>query len=104
MNAGESTSGEGIGGAATIRRIVTICNKRGLHARAAAKLVKLAGTFDADVRVTKNGSVVSGRSIMGLMMLAAAIGSTIEIRATGNQALEAADAIAGLVTDGFDEE
>jgi len=99
MNAGEGTEG-----ASTIRRIVTICNKRGLHARAAAKLVKLAGTFDADVRVTKNGSIVSGRSIMGLMMLAAAIGSVIEIRATGRQALEAADAIAGLVTDGFDEE
>jgi phosphocarrier protein HPr len=97
-------AGDGIESAATIRRIVTICNKRGLHARAAAKLVKLAGTFDADVRVTKNGSIVSGRSIMGLMMLAAAIGSVIEIRVTGKQATEAADAIAGLVTDGFDEE
>ncbi len=88
----------------TIRRIVTICNKRGLHARAAAKFVKMAGSFDADIRVSKNGSVVSGRSIMGLMMLAAAIGSVIEIRATGNQAEAAADAIAGLVTDGFHEE
>jgi phosphocarrier protein HPr len=98
------TASEGIDASATIRRMVTICNKRGLHARAAAKLVKLAGTFDADVRVTKNGSIVSGQSIMGLMMLAAAIGSVVEIRATGRQALEAADAIAGLVTGGFDEE
>ena len=91
-------------GAATVRRIVTICNKRGLHARAAAKLVKLAGAFDADLRVSKNGSIVSGRSIMGLMMLAAAIGSAIEIRATGTQAREAVDAVAALVTGGFDEE
>lgn len=95
--------GEGADGSVTVRRIVTICNKRGLHARAAAKLVKLAGSFDADIKVTKNGSVVSGRSIMGLMMLAAAIGSAIEIRATGKEAREAVDAVAGLVTDGFDE-
>ena len=91
-------------GAASIRRMVTICNKRGLHARAAAKLVKLAEAFDADVKVAKNGSVVSGRSIMGLMMLAAALGTTIEIRATGPAALAAADAIAALVAGGFDEE
>jgi phosphocarrier protein HPr len=96
--------GEGAEGAQTIRRIVTVCNKRGLHARAAAKLVKLAGAFDADIRVTKNGSVVSGKSIMGLMMLAASIGSVIEIRATGREATEAVDAIAGLVTGGFDED
>jgi phosphocarrier protein HPr len=95
---------DGIDNPATIRRMVMVCNKRGLHARAAAKLVKLAGEFDAEVRVAKNGSVVSGRSIMGLMMLAAATGSTIEIRTTGRQAVEAADAIAGLVVGGFDEE
>jgi phosphocarrier protein HPr len=56
------------------------------------------------VRVSKNGSIVSGQSIMGLMMLAAAIGSVIEIRATGGEAREAADAIAELVSGGFDEE
>jgi phosphocarrier protein HPr len=89
---------------AVIRRIVTICNKRGLHARAAAKLVKLAGGFDAEIEVAKNGNIVSGQSIMGLLTLAAAIGSVIEIRATGTAALEAADAIARLVTDGFNEE
>jgi phosphocarrier protein len=87
-----------------IRRMLTICNKRGLHARAAAKFVKLAETFDADLRVAKNGGIVSGRSIMGLMMLAAAIGSTIELRATGPQAREAIDAMAELVNNGFYEQ
>ena len=97
------TGSEGLDGP-PIRRMVTICNKRGLHARAAAKLVKLANEFDAEIRVVKNGSVVSGRSIMGLMMLAAATGSTIEIRASGRQATAAADAVAALVTDGFHED
>jgi len=84
--------------------MATICNKRGLHARAAAKLVKLASQFESDIKVAKSGSVVSGRSIMGLMMLAAAPGTTIEIRATGSDATAAADAVASLVADGFDEE
>ena len=61
------------------RRIATICNQRGLHARAAARFVKTAAQFDADVRVRKNGTEVSGRSIMGLMMLAAAPGTVIEL-------------------------
>src|SRR5476649_2992960 len=87
-----------------LRRMVTIVNKRGLHARAAARFVKLAEQFDADVRVAKNGSVVSGRSIMGLMMLAASIGTTIEIRVTGRQADAAIEAMAGLVSDAFDEQ
>ena len=87
-----------------VRRLVTICNKRGLHARAAAKFVKLADTFDADLKVAKNGSLVSGRSIMGLMMLAASIGSTIELRATGPDAQTAIDAMAELVNNGFYEQ
>ncbi len=87
-----------------VRRLVTICNKRGLHARAAAKFVKLADTFDADLKVAKNGSIVSGRSIMGLMMLAASIGSTIELRATGPEAQPAIDAMAELVNNGFYEQ
>jgi phosphocarrier protein len=66
--------------------------------------VKLAGTFDADIRVAKSGSVVSGLSIMGLMMLAASIGTSIEIRSTGRQAQEAIDAISALVVRGFDED
>jgi phosphocarrier protein len=86
------------------RRVVTIRNKRGLHARAAARFVKLADTYDADIRVAKNGSVVSGRSIMGLMMLAASTGTNIELRASGNQAEAALDAIAALVAAGFDED
>jgi phosphocarrier protein len=89
---------------APVRRMVTIYNKRGLHARAAAKFVKLAETFDADLRVAKNGSLVSGRSIMGLMMLAASIGSTIELRASGAQAQGAVDALAELVNNGFYEQ
>ena len=89
---------------APVRRMVTICNKRGLHARAAAKFVKLADTFDADLKVAKNGSCVSGRSIMGLMMLAASIGSTIELRATGPDAQTAIDAMAELVNNGFYEQ
>ncbi len=87
-----------------VRRMVTICNKRGLHARAAAKFVKLADSFDADLKVAKNGSIVSGRSIMGLMMLAASIGSTIELRATGVDAQPAIDAMAELVNNGFYEQ
>jgi phosphocarrier protein len=84
--------------------MVTICNKRGLHARAAAKFVKLADSFDADLKVAKNGSIVSGRSIMGLMMLAASIGSTIELRASGPEAQTAIDAMAELVNNGFYEQ
>ena len=60
---------------ARVRRIATICNQRGLHARASARFVKMAALYDADVRVRKNGTEVSGRSIMGLMMLAAASGA-----------------------------
>jgi phosphocarrier protein HPr len=91
------------GGTDEIRRTVTICNKRGLHARAAARFVKLAYTFDAEVMVAKNGAAVSGRSIMGLMMLAAGPGTAIELRATGPEAERAVDALAALISGGFDE-
>ena len=87
-----------------IRRNVTICNRRGLHARAAARFVKLAFTFSADVTVAKNGTEVSGRSIMGLMMLAAGPGTEIELRATGPDAERAVTALAALIAGGFDEE
>ncbi len=86
-----------------LRRTVTICNKRGLHARAAARFVKLAWQFDAEVDVAKNGTSVSGRSIMGLMMLAAGPGTAVELRATGPQAEAAISALAELVCGGFDE-
>ena len=77
---------------------------RGLHARAAAKFVKLAETFNAEITVAKNGTSVSGVSIMGLMMLAAGPGTSIEVRATGAQAEAAVEALSALVAGGFDEE
>ena len=86
------------------RRIATICNQRGLHARAAARFVKTAGQFDAEVLVRKNGTEVSGRSIMGLMMLAAAPGTVIELVATGRQAEAAVTALTKLIECKFDEE
>jgi phosphocarrier protein HPr len=100
-------SGDGDGqspdGAGSLRRLVTICNKRGLHARAAARFVKLAWQFDAEIMVAKNGAAVSGRSIMGLMMLAAGPGTAIELRATGPEAQRAISALADLINGGFDE-
>lgn len=87
-----------------VARTVEIVNKRGLHARASAKFVKLAATFDAEVRVSREGQTVDARSIMGLMMLAAATGCTIDIVAEGDQAGEAVDALAQLVAARFDED
>ena len=85
-------------------RTVEIVNERGLHARASAKFVKLASTFDAEVTVSREGSSVDARSIMGLMMLAAGIGSTIEISAEGAEAAQALAALCELVENRFDEE
>lgn len=83
--------------------LVLIVNKRGLHARASAKFVKLAETFDAEVLVEKDGETVNGTSIMGLMMLTASIGTSIQISAKGSDAEAAVTALAALVTDGFGE-
>lgn len=85
-------------------REVVICNRRGLHARAAAKFVKTVETFDAEVTVMHNGVEVSGRSIMGLMMLAAGNGTSIRISAAGPDATAALDAIESLITDRFEED
>lgn len=85
-------------------RTVTIVNQRGLHARAAARFVTLAGQFEAEVWVAKDGQEVSGLSIMGLMMLAAAPGATITIRTRGRQADVALAALCRLVEDRFGEE
>ncbi len=82
---------------------VTIVNRRGLHARAAAKFVKLANSFDAAIEVAKNGTQVSGSSIMGLMMLAAAPGTCLQLSAEGPAAGAALTALAALVAAGFDE-
>lgn len=84
--------------------IVTIVNRRGLHARAAAKFVKTAGEFEATIGVTRNGQTVSGDSIMGLMMLAASPGTEICIAADGRDANDALAALKALVEAGFDEE
>jgi phosphocarrier protein HPr len=88
----------------TARRSVKICNQRGLHARAAARFVKTAAQFAAEVWVRKNGTAVSGRSIMGLMMLAAASGTFIELTATGHDAEAAVDTLARLIECKFDED
>ncbi|MFI5032940.1 MAG: HPr family phosphocarrier protein [Reyranellales bacterium] len=88
----------------TLKRSLPIGNKRGLHARAAAKFVRTAGQFDAAVRVAFKGQEVSGLSIMGLMMLAAGIGSSIELTCSGRQAGEAMAALAALVEGKFGEE
>ena len=80
-----------------------ICNKRGLHARASAKFVKLAETFDADIKVSKGGETVGGTSIMGLMMLAASKGCSVKISATGRQAKEALESLQALIDDKFGE-
>jgi phosphocarrier protein HPr len=86
-----------------VERTVTIVNKLGLHARAAAKLVTLAARFASDIRVRKDGREVSGKSIMGVMMLAAAKGSRITFRAEGPDAEKALDALEALIARKFDE-
>ena len=88
----------------TARRTVEICNQKGLHARAAARFVKTAAQFEADIWVRKNGTAVSGRSIMGLMMLAAASGALVEISATGPDAATAVETLARLIECKFDED
>ncbi|UCC82706.1 MAG: HPr family phosphocarrier protein [Gemmatimonadota bacterium] len=85
-------------------RDVTVANVYGLHARPAAEFVKLAGKFESEILVSKDGLEVNGKSIMGVMMLAAEKGSTIQIRARGADAREAVEALVRLVADGFGEE
>ena len=87
-----------------LRSRVIIPNKRGLHARASAKIVEAAARFQAEIHVVKDGTAVNGRSIMGLMMLAASIGSEIEITAEGPDAAEALTAMLALVDAKFGEE
>ncbi len=87
-----------------MEKTVDIVNKLGLHARAAAKLVTLASKFESDVRVRKDGREVSGKSIMGVMMLAAAKGSQVTLIAEGEDASQALDELAALVADRFGEE
>ena len=85
-------------------REIPIINKRGLHARASAKFVKMVEQFDAEILVTRGGETVVGSSIMGLMMLSAGPGTTITVSATGAQAEAAVAALAELVGNKFNEE
>ena len=87
-----------------VRRRVRIANQRGLHARAAGKFVKLAGSFDARITVARNETQVSGLSIMGLLMLAASPGVEIELIAEGPDAETAVDALSDLVARKFHED
>jgi phosphocarrier protein len=84
-------------------RIVEIVNRAGMHARPAAELVKLAGSFRSDIRVEKDGMEVNGKSIMGVLMLAAERGSSLRISASGEDAEDAVEALSGLVGRGFGE-
>ena len=84
-------------------RVFTICNKKGLHARASAKFVQTVEKFDADVHVKRGGESVGGTSIMGLMMLAAAPGTSITVEATGREAAEVVEALASLIDSRFGE-
>lgn len=86
-----------------IERQATIVNQEGLHARPAARIVRLASSFAADIELIKDGMDVNGKSIMGVMMLAAECGSSITIRADGPDAEQAVQALADLVASGFGE-
>ena len=86
-----------------VKTSVTISNKLGLHARASAKLTKLAGSFPCEVFLARGDRRVNAKSIMGVMMLAAGIGVTVDIETNGAQEQEAMDAIVGLMNDKFGE-
>ena len=88
----------------TIKRDVTICNKRGLHARAAAKFVTLARTYDCDIVVHRDGEEAPGSSIMDLLMLAAGPGTAVTLTAQGPDAEEALKVLGDLVECGFEED
>jgi phosphocarrier protein HPr len=86
-----------------IRRPVTIINKLGLHARAAAKFVGLASQFSSDIKLAKNTAEINGKSILGVMMLAAAKGTELELIADGNDEAAAVEALEALINRRFDE-
>ncbi|WP_294640719.1 HPr family phosphocarrier protein [uncultured Aureimonas sp.] len=90
--------------AGPIEQTMTIVNRKGLHARASAKFVQLAEQFDCDITISREGLSVGGQSIMGLMMLAAGQGTTIDVRAEGHDADKAVAAISALVADRFGED
>jgi phosphocarrier protein HPr len=88
----------------TASATANICNTRGLHARASAKFVKLASSFEAEIHVTRDGTTVDARSIMGLLMLGAGNGCSIDISAEGSDAAEAIEALNELVATRFGED
>lgn len=96
----QSSSAEG----GPIVRVLGICNKKGLHARASAKFVQTVEKFDADVRVTRGHETVGGTSIMGLMMLSASPGTCITVTATGREAAAVMEALAALIGSRFGED
>jgi len=86
-----------------VKTAITISNQLGLHARASAKLTKLAGPFACAVHLSRNGRRINAKSIMGVMMLAAGLGSDIEVETDGEQEQEAMDALLALINDKFGE-
>ena len=86
-----------------IRSTVTISNKLGLHARASAKLTKLAGSFQCEVHMARNGRRINAKSIMGVMMLAAGLGSEVDLETDGADEQAAMDALLALINDKFGE-
>lgn len=86
-----------------IKTSTTISNKLGLHARASAKLTKLAGGFQCEVHMTRNARRINAKSIMGVMMLAAGLGSEVELETNGDREQEAMDALLALIADKFGE-
>jgi phosphocarrier protein HPr len=100
-SAGSSDAASSSEGA--VSRVFVICNKKGLHARASAKFVQTVEKFDAEVRVMRCNESVGGTSIMGLMMLAAAPGTSITVAATGREAAEVVAALATLIESRFGE-
>jgi phosphocarrier protein len=87
-----------------IEKVVTIANKNGLHARPAAEIVKLAAKFKSDIRLARDDLEVNGKSIMGVMMLAAEYGAALNVRADGPDAKEAVDALSKLISNRFGEQ
>lgn len=86
-----------------VERTVQIVNKNGLHARPAAEIVKISAGFQSEITLVKDGMEVNGKSIMGVMMLAAEFGSTVAIRADGPDEAEAVAALCALIAEGFGE-
>jgi phosphocarrier protein len=100
----DSSLGNRSSDAAPIIRVLEICNKKGLHARASAKFVQTVEKFDAEVKVKRGNETVGGTSIMGLMMLAAGPGTAITVEASGPEAAAVVEALAALVSGRFTEE